>query len=517
MNINFKIGKIEKETSEVIVLWHFQDEQTLIDETALVDKALRGCIRKSLRSKEFQGKVNQHLLIHTLDGLPSQRVLVMGLGKKRDFSLDRMRNAGGLTARCIRNLSIKEMRVVLPFRSLKQSVREVSQAFVEGCILGLYQFNLHRTENRKDIQKINEMTLVFPNRTWMKQASQGAQDGQIIAQAASFTRDLVNHPSNVVTPTRLSEEARSIAKQFGLQIQILNRANAEKLGMGSFLGVAQGSQEPPRFIILEYRGRRSPKEPIVLVGKSVTFDSGGISLKPGDRMEQMKGDMAGGAAVLGIFKAVAGLKLPISLVGILPATENMPSGTAIKPGDVLRSLSGKTIEVINTDAEGPLILADALTFADRYNPTMIIDLATLTGAVVVALGHHATGVMGNSPKLIQGLKEAGKQSGERVWELPMWDEYSNQIKSDVADVKNVGGRAAGTITAAAFLRKFVGDHAWAHLDIAGTSWVDEDRPISTRGATGIGVRLLTQFLSTYRPPTPAKPSRSKGQNRRRSR
>ena len=517
MNINSKIGKIEKEPAQVIVLWHFQDERTLLDETASIDKVLRGNILKAIRSKEFSGKIHQHLLIHTLDELPCQRVLIMGLGKKKDFSLDRMRNAGGVMARTIRDLSLKEMCVTIPHRSLRHSAREISKAFVEGSILGLYRFTQHKTENRKELQNIDWMTLMMPNKTLMKSVSQGAQDGRIIAQAASFARDLVNHPSNVVTPTRLSEEARSIAKQFGLRIQVLNRANAKKLGMGSFLGVAQGSEEPPKFIFLEYRGRRSPKQPIVLVGKSVTFDSGGISLKPGEKMEQMKGDMAGGAAVLGIFKAVAGLKLPVSLIGILPATENMPSGNAIKPGDVLTSLSGLTIEVINTDAEGRLILADALTFASRYDPAMIIDLATLTGAVVIALGHHATGIMGNNPKLIQGLKEAGLRSGERLWELPMWDEYSNQIKSDVADVKNVGGRPAGTITAGAFLEKFVGDHHWAHLDIAGTSWIDENRPISTRGATGVGVRLLTQFLSSYRPSPPKKPSRALGPQGRRGR
>ena len=517
MNINSKTGKIEKERTAVIVLWHFQDERTLLDETASINKALRGTIQKSIRSREFSGKTHQTLLIHTLDELPSQRILIMGLVKKKYFTLDRMRNAGGVLARTIRDLSLKEMCLTLPHRSLRHTVREISQAFVEGCILGLYRFTQHKTENRKDLQNINLITLMMPNQGLTKQVSQGAQDGQIIAQATSFARDLVNHPSNVVTPTRLSEEARSIGKQFGLRIQVLNRAEAKKIGMGSFLGVAQGSEEAPKFIILEYRGRRSPKQPIVLVGKSVTFDSGGISLKPGDRMEQMKGDMAGGAAVLGTFKAVAALKLPVSLIGILPATENMPSGTAIKPGDVLTSLSGLTIEVINTDAEGRLILADALTFSGRYDPAMIIDLATLTGAVVIALGHHATGVMGNSPKLIQGLKKAGNRSGERLWELPMWEEYSNQIKSDVADLKNVGGRPAGTITAAAFLEKFVGDHHWAHLDIAGTSWVDENRPISTRGATGIGVRLLIQFLSNYRPSPPKKPSRLKKPQVRRSR
>jgi leucyl aminopeptidase len=269
----------------------------------------------------------------------------------------------------------------------------------------------------------------------------------------------------------------------------------EKIGMGAILGVARGSLEPPRFIILEYGRARKGRRPIVLVGKSITFDSGGISLKPSEKMEQMKDDMSGGAAVLGALRAIAQLKLPLHVVGLLPATENMPSGTAIKPGDILKSLSGKTIEVINTDAEGRLCLADALTYAARYKPEAIIDLATLTGACVVALGNYAIGVMSRSPELMERIKRAGERSGERVWELPLWEEYNEQIKSDIADLKNVGGRGAGSITAGLFLHKFVGDYPWVHLDIAGTAWIETDRPYCPKGATGVGVRLLVEYLS----------------------
>jgi leucyl aminopeptidase len=268
----------------------------------------------------------------------------------------------------------------------------------------------------------------------------------------------------------------------------------ERHGMGALLGVARGSHEPPKFIILEYRGAARSERPIVLVGKTVTFDSGGISLKPAENMEQMKADMTGGAAVLAAIRAAARLRLPLNIVGLIPATENMPGGRATKPGDILTSLSGKTIEVINTDAEGRLILADALTYAARYKPEVLVDIATLTGACVVALGNHAIGVLGNDERLIGELKDAGEHCGERAWQLPLWEEYFEQIKSDVADVKNTGGRPGGTITAAAFLSKFVGDATWAHLDIASTDWSDRERAYLPKGATGVGTRLLIQFL-----------------------
>ncbi len=268
----------------------------------------------------------------------------------------------------------------------------------------------------------------------------------------------------------------------------------EALGMGALLGVARGSEEPPKFIIINYQGDRESNRPIAIVGKTITFDTGGISIKPSERMEQMKYDMSGGAAVLAAIKAAAQLKIPVNVVGFLPATENMPGGNAMKPGDVVKTLSGLTVEVINTDAEGRLILADALSYALRSRPSAIVDLATLTGACTVALGRNAIGLLGNHPGLLERVKAAGEASGERVWELPLWEEYFDQIKSDVADIKNVGGRGAGTITAAAFLRKFVDDTPWAHLDIASTAWADEPRPYTPKGATGVGVRLLVQFL-----------------------
>jgi len=308
-------------------------------------------------------------------------------------------------------------------------------------------------------------------------------------------RDLCNHPANVVTPTYIANEAKKIARERGVSAKVLDRPAMQRLGMGALLGVARGSHEPPKFVILEYRGGPRGARPVALVGKTVTFDSGGISLKSADNMEQMKADMTGGAAVLAAVRAASRLRLPLNIVALIPATENMPGGSATKPGDILTSLSGKTIEVINTDAEGRLILADGLTYANRYKPSVVVDIATLTGACAVALGKHAIGLLGNNERLIGELKAAGEQCGERAWQLPLWEEYYEQIKSDVADVKNTGGRPGGTITAAAFLSKFVGDARWAHLDIASTDWSDREQAYIPKGPTGVGARLLIRFLS----------------------
>jgi leucyl aminopeptidase len=297
-----------------------------------------------------------------------------------------------------------------------------------------------------------------------------------------------------MTPTRVAAEAKKIGRERNVRVKILERAQAERLGMGAFLGVARGSHEPPKFIVLEYTGSRRNGKPVVIVGKTITFDTGGISLKPAENMEQMKADMTGGAEVLATVRAASRLRLPLHLIGILPATENMPGGRAIKPGDILTSLSGKTIEVQNTDAEGRLILADGLAYAARLKPAAVIDIATLTGACVVALGQFAIGMFGNDEPLKRSVREAGLKAGERVWEMPLWEEYFEQLKSDVADMRNIGGRGGGMITAALFLSKFTGDHPWVHLDIASTDWSERERAYIPKGPTGIGTRLLIQYL-----------------------
>jgi len=318
----------------------------------------------------------------------------------------------------------------------------------------------------------------------------------VIAESTIMARDMVSSPGADMTPARVADKARELAKEFKLKVRVLERKQMETLGMGGLLGVASGSAQPPKFIIVEYRnGGRKPF--IALVGKTLTFDTGGISIKPAENMDKMKDDMAGGAAVLGALRTAAALKLPLNIVGLLPAAENMPGGRAYRPGDVLRTLSGQTIEIINTDAEGRLILSDALAYACRYKPAMIVDIATLTGACRIALGQEASGLLGSNDGLKQKMRAAGDITGERVWELPLWDGFYELIKSDIADMKNSGGRDGGTITAACLLSKFVQKYPWVHLDIAATAWTEKDRPYTPKGATGIGVRILTQFLRDY--------------------
>jgi len=499
MEVKVKKGRIESEAAEVLVLTHFEGEKNLSPEVQGVDKALGGLIKGLLASGEFQGKYLSTSLLHSQDKLPARRILLIGLGKHKDFQPDRVRQVMGRAACRVRELGIKSFTASIPARhTLKGSLTASAQVLVEGAILGLYQFTEYRTEARAEFKEVKEMVIVEPEARQLAEVQVGARRGQIIAEATNFVRDMGNQPSNVLTPTRLARIAQDLAKEYGMSCQILERSQIEKLGMGALAGVARGSQEPPKFIILEHHGsKRSKDKPVALIGKSITFDSGGISIKPAEKMEQMKDDMSGGAAVLGALRAAAQLKIPVNLVGILPATENMPSGTAIKPGDVLKTLSGQTVEVINTDAEGRLALADALGYALRYSPAAMIDLATLTGACVVALGQWAMGMMGKDDHLKKLLSKAGESSGERVWELPLWEEYFEQIKSDVADLKNVGGRGGGAITAGAFLSKFVGETPWVHLDIAGTAWTDQDLPYTPKGSTGSGVRLLVQFLTDY--------------------
>ncbi|MGB9594165.1 MAG: leucyl aminopeptidase, partial [Anaerolineae bacterium] len=331
-----------------------------------------------------------------------------------------------------------------------------------------------------------------------QQAKEGAAAGVQIAEAVNWARDLVNQPANYATPSILADEARRMAKTYGLKFQALGPAEMRTLGMGALLGVAQGSAQEPRFIILEHNGRSDDPSPIVLIGKGLTFDSGGISIKPSEGMEKMKGDMAGAAAVFGAMRAVAALKIPRRVIGLVPATENLPSGTAYKPGDVLKAITGKTIEVISTDAEGRLILADALGYAQRYQPVGVVDLATLTGSCVVALGTFVAGLFANDDALAARIEAASKATNEKVWRMPMWDEYAEQIKSDVADVKNTGGRPAGSITAAKFLEKFAENMPWAHLDIAGPAAAEKDGPYQPKGGTGFGVRLLVQMLRDWK-------------------
>ena len=494
MRVTVQVGKVETAATEVLVLTHCDGEGLGTQDAALLDRALGGSLRKLLQSKEFEGKANEVLLYHTQGSVPAKRLVLVGLGKKNDVTLETIRQAIGTAAKRARQAKAGSFTVVLPtVTPAGMSSVEVAQAMVEGAILGSYQFTVYRTAAAE--HAVEGMKILIPQKGQLKQVSEGVRRGIATAEATVFVRDLCNHPSNVLTPTKVAEEAKAIAKAEKISIKILEQKEMERLGMGALLGVARGSQEPPKFIILEYNGAQKKDErPVVLVGKTITFDTGGISLKPAENMEHMKADMTGGAEVLASIRAAARLKLPLRLISILPVAENMPGGRAMKPGDVVTTLSGKTVEVQNTDAEGRLILADGLAYAMRYKPAALIDIATLTGACVVALGQFAIGMFGTDQALKEQVRKSGQKAGERVWEMPLWEEYFEQLKSDVADMRNIGGRGGGMITAALFLSKFVGDCPWVHLDIASTDWSERERAYVPKGPTAIGTRLLLQYL-----------------------
>lgn len=498
MKCRVKEGELAKESTEVLVLGGCEDEHTVPGACREVDRALNGQLNELRTSGEFTGKKYQSVLIHTHGALPAKRILLMGLGKKKAVTLDRVRQAMGAASKRVRQIGASEfVAPVLETGAVRTSVSDVAQAMVEGAVLGGYRFTPYRSERERPSRDIRAMTLLTTQAKQVSDMKAGVRRGEVSASATSLARDLCNHPSNVMTPSRVVQEARTIAKDFKLKLTVLGRKEQERLGMGGMTGVSRGSQEPPQFIVLDYAGGRKTERPLVLVGKTITFDSGGISLKPSENMEQMKADMTGGAEVLSAVRAAAQLRLPVNVVGILPAAENMPGGRAMRPGDILHMLNGTTVEVQNTDAEGRLILADGLAYATRFRPAGIIDVATLTGACIVALGQFAIGMLGNDDRLKAALSAAGEQAGERVWEMPLWEDYAEQIKSDVADMRNIGGRGGGMITAAVFLSKFVGDCPWVHLDIASTDWSLSERPCISKGPTAVGARLLVQFLINY--------------------
>lgn len=497
LQVEAKQGQLEQERTEVAVIPHFEGETGLKAETASFDKALGGTLLDVVKSGEFEGKIGETLVVHTQGKIPAKRLLLVGLGKRKEFHLDALRQAFGYAVKRVRQAKTEAFVATLPpLLPRGTTTVDAAQAMTEGAILGNYQFTEYRSEHNGAPKAVARFLIVTADKGQLKQVAEGVRRGTATAEATVLTRDLCNHPSNVMTPTRIAEEAKTVAKEQGVSLKVLEKDEMEELGMGALLGVARGSHEPPKFIILEYKGPKTPKDsrPIVLVGKTITFDTGGISLKPADNMEQMKADMTGGAEVLATVRAVARLRLSAHVIGLLPVAENMPGGRAMKPGDIVKTLSGKTVEVQNTDAEGRLILADALAYAARYKPAAVIDIATLTGACVVALGQFAIGLFGTNETLKRRVQAAGQKSGERVWEMPLWDEYFEQLKSDVADMRNIGGRGGGMITAALFLSKFAGNYPWVHLDIASTDWSEKERAYIPKGPTGIGTRLLLQYV-----------------------
>jgi len=444
-----------------------------------INKSIDGLISSVISSGEFAGKHNETCLLHTAGKIKPDRVLLIGLGKRKYLTRDKLRQAGGRAASYLVNLKMKDLALST---SVTSSSGHSPLDFIEGCLLADYSFLKYRKEeNHKGIEKITLLT--------GEDLYEQLRRTETVVSAAHLARDLVNAPSNEMTPSVLVKVARSLKKA---SVKVIGRREAERLGMGAYVSVAKGSHEPPAFIVITYKGKNI--KPVALVGKSITFDSGGISLKPSEGMEKMKYDMAGGAAVLGIIKAASEMKMPVHLIGILPAAENLPGGSASKPGDVVRTLGGRSIEIISTDAEGRLAVADAIEYAKRSRPSAIIDIATLTGACSIALGHEAMAMMGNDEALMDKMKKASEETSERVWQMPIFEEYKDYIKSDIADIKNTSGRSGSLVSSAYFLSEFAGDTPWIHLDIAGTAWTDKDRPYIPKGATGIGVRLLLSFL-----------------------
>jgi leucyl aminopeptidase len=480
-----------KHPAPALVIGCFEDNRDSLFKAC--DDALDGCLGRLTDSREFSGKADSTHTIHTLGRLPTERLLLVGLGKRKELDDGRLRQAAGNAVQALRRSRTASFATALHLAGTSETALE---AVCEGTLLGSYSFELYKTKDRNERFGFESMTVLLPKGITRKTATTRVERISMLCNGVQLARDLVSHPGNVVTTGYLADTARELAARHTLTCRTMEMDELELLGMGALVAVGKGSVQQPRLIVLEYHGAGKSERPVVLVGKGITFDSGGISIKPGAGMEEMKTDMAGGAAVLGTMEAAAGLKLPVNLVGIIPTAENMPDAAAYKPGDVLTSYSGTTIEITNTDAEGRLILCDALHFALRYKPAAMIDLATLTGACVVALGHEASGMMGNDQRLLNALKKAGESSGERVWELPLWDGYGETMKSDIADLRNAGSRDGGSITAGWFLKQFVGSTRWAHLDIAGTAWSDKAHPCSPKGATGVGVRLLIEYLKS---------------------
>jgi leucyl aminopeptidase len=461
--------------------------------TGAVDRALDGALSALVRRKEITGKAGELTAVHTLGRLPAARVLVAGLGKQEKFDLEGVRAVTAEALRLLRRTGAGSVATILHGAGAGGlDPAAAAAAVTEGAILGCYRFERYR-KPEPDRKTLAELAILLRDAGEQGKVEEAVRQGRAVAEAVTLARDLVNTPANDLTPAGLAAAAAAAAKAWGFSCRVLQREQMRRLGMGALLGVAQGSANPPRLIVLRHRRARQAKPAVAFVGKGVTFDTGGISIKPAENMESMKGDMAGAAAVIGAFSALARLKAPLHVLGVIPAVENMPSGTATRPGDVLRAMSGKTIEVINTDAEGRVILADALAYARREGAARLVDVATLTGACVVALGTIRSGAFANDEAWLATVREASEAAGEKIWPFPMDEEYEELIKSDVAEIKNTGGRKGGAITAAKFLAHFVEQTPWVHLDIAGTFETDKEKGYRVKGGTGVAVRTLVEL------------------------
>jgi leucyl aminopeptidase len=492
MEIKTAAGEITGLRAGAIIVGHFEKRRRPEGAAAALDRALDGAITQLIKQGDIKGKLNEMTLLHRPGKLPAGRVLVVGLGKKAELTLNRVRGAVAEACRYLRGKNVASaVTAVLGAGVNRIGAEAAAQAITEGALLGLYAFRRHITRPENSFGEIKELRIASRGRTALLRA---IERGRVVAEAANRARDLVNEPSNFMTPSDLAEAARKLAADYGLGIEVFERERIEEMGMGGLLGVSRGSQQPPKFIVLSYQGNDSGTVDLALVGKGITFDSGGIDIKSQEGMHEMKGDMAGGASVMAALTALAQLKPRINVTALIPATENLPSGSAMKPGDIISAMNGKTIEVLNTDAEGRLILADALSYAKKLGARAIIDVATLTGACHVALGDVCSGAFTNDQRLADRLIAAGRETGELLWQLPMYDEYKEQLKSDIADIKNIGGRYGGAITAAKFLAEFIDGTPWVHLDIAGTYYTDKEKGYIVKGATGIPVRTLVEYI-----------------------
>jgi len=495
MKIRLECASITEIKCDVLIVNEFEGVKHPGGATGAIDKALDGEISKLLASGEITGKLGSTNVVHTMCKIPADEVICVGLGKANEFNYDKVRIVSDAAIKATKRTHAKRVATIIHGAGIGGlDPKLAAQAVVEGSLIGDYKFKGFKSEKDDENSNLQELVLVDYDPKKIKEIEPNVEMAQIIIEATNKARDIVNSPSNKVTPTFLADYAKELAKDMKLEFQALSREDIKKKGMDALYNVSKGSDEEPKMIVLKYSG--GGKETYGLIGKGITFDSGGISIKPSSKLSEMKTDMAGAAAVIEVMRVIAKLKLPLNVIAVIPATENMPGGHAYKPGDVIGSLSGKTIEIITTDAEGRLILADAITYAKELGATKLVDIATLTGGVRVALGDAASGIMGNDQHLIDALIESSKATGEKLWQLPLFEEYKEYLKSDIADIMNAteSGGKASTSVGGVFLQKFAGDTPWAHIDIGATAYLEKGFGYLSSGATGYGVRLLVNFL-----------------------
>jgi len=493
VEIDIKTGHAHKQRDDAVVLPLLAGRKLTASGVRL-QEATANALTSVLRKFDLTGEFGEASTLYDVAGTFSKRVVLVGAGDEKKLTLQKLRVLASQAVRKLDGRGSRDVSLFLPELTVRgASMADKVQAVAEGVWLGLYKFDKYQTQKKERGRSLRSVTIMVPSRSDLDEAEAALRVARAFATGTNYARDLANEPGNVCTPEYLGNQAAAL-KHGKLKVTVMDKKAIEKAGFNALLAVNQGSAKEPRFIILEYNGGGKGEAAVALVGKGLTFDAGGISIKPPAQMDEMKFDMCGSAAVLGIFRAAIELELPLNLLGVIPSTENLLGSAAYKPGDIVTTYKGITIEVLNTDAEGRVILSDALAYAAEQKPAEIIDFATLTGACVIALGAQATGLMGTGAKVMRELKDSGDRTYDRVWELPLYEEYQEQIKSDIADIKNTGGREAGSITAACFLSRFVDDIPWAHLDIAGTAWNMKGTELSPKGATGVGVRLVLDYL-----------------------